>query len=143
MEESPAQEAGAPEVPTTPKTPVKVFSDFEEDEPFIIDQPEPSVTLEGTEGEPTLSGELINLHSLFSPSEEKTFIKKVFQKDELLFRESLDQLNQMTEWKEASAYLQQVFITNDVDPFSDVGILFTDKVQRRFLPGEESKPEEK
>jgi hypothetical protein len=143
LEESPAPEGAAPEVPNTPKAPIKIFSDFEEDEPFIISQPESSETLEGTEGEPVLSGELVNLHSLFSPSEEKTFIKKVFQKDELLFRESLDQLNRMTEWKEASAYLQQVFMTNDVDPFSEVGILFTDKVQRRFLPGEESKPEEK
>jgi hypothetical protein len=142
-QESPKQEEAAPEGPKAPKAPVKIFSDFEEDEPFVIPQPEASETLEGSDGEPVLSGGLVNLHSLFSPSEEKTFIKKVFQKDELLFRESLDQLNRMTEWKEASAYLQQVFMTNDVDPFSEVGILFTDKVQRRFLPEEESKPEEK
>jgi hypothetical protein len=142
-QQSPKQEEAAPEGPKAPKAPVKIFSDFEEDEPFVISQPEASETLEGSDGEPVLSGGLVNLHSLFSPSEEKTFIKKVFQKDELLFRESLDQLNRMTEWKEASTYLQQVFMTNDVDPFSEVGILFTDKVQRRFLPGEEKKAEEK
>jgi hypothetical protein len=142
-EESAKQEEAAPEALKAPKTPMKVFSDFEEDKPFVISQPEPSENLEGSDIEPAPSGELVNLHSLFTPSEEKTFIKKVFQKDELMFRESLDQLNGMTEWKEASAYLQQVFMTNDVDPFSEVGILFTDKVQCRFLPGEESKPEEK
>jgi hypothetical protein len=84
---------------------------------------------------------LVNLHSLFSPSEEKTFIKKIFHKDELLFRESLDQLNRMADWKDASQYLQQIYITNDVDPFSEEAIMFTDKVQRRFLPGEDVKPE--
>jgi hypothetical protein len=142
-EESPKQEEAGPESPKASKAPIKIFSDFEEDEPFVSAQPEPSEALEGSDSEPAPLGELVNLHSLFSPSEEKAFIKKVFQKDELLFRESLDQLNRMTDWKEASAYLQQVFMTNDVDPFSEVGILFTDKVQRRFLPGEESKPEEK
>ncbi len=141
-EESPKEEEATPGTSSTPKLPIKIFSDFEEDEPFVISEPEPSETPEGSDGEPATLGELVNLHSLFSPSEEKTFIKKVFQKDELLFRESLDQLNRMTDWKEASGYLQQVFTTNDVDPFSEVGILFTDKVQRRFLPGEESKPEE-
>ena len=123
-------------VPQPHKGPVKVYSDFEEDADFSPAQPEGLQALEPVDVDPPPPGELVNLHSLFSPSEEKTFIKKVFQKDELLFRESLDQLNKMTEWKDAAAYLQQVFTTNDVDPFSDVGIQFTDKVQHRFLPGE-------
>ena len=115
------------------KTPVKIFSDFEEDEPVTVPVPPQS---EESYGDLADSGILVNLHSLFSPSEEKTFIRKVFQKDELLFRESLDQLNKMTDWREASQYLQQIFLTNEVDPFSEVAILFTDKVQRRFQPGD-------
>ncbi len=140
-EEIQAPESATPEAPKAPKGPIKIFSDFEEDEAFVVAEPDPPVTLEPSDSDPVPPGGLVNLHSLFSPSEEKTFIKKVFQKDELMFRESLDQLNRMTEWKEASTYLQQVFMTNDVDPFSEVGILFTDKVQRRFLPGDETKPE--
>jgi hypothetical protein len=133
---------GVPDdTPKTAKPPVKVFSDFEEDEAFVAPEtPSAEPVAEELEGiAPT--GDLVNLHSLFSPSEEKTFIKKIFRKDELLFRESLDQLNRMTDWKEASQYLQQIYITNDIDPFSEVAILFTDKVQRRFLPGEEIKQE--
>jgi hypothetical protein len=142
-DESPKQEVATPEAPKAPKPPIRVFSDFEEIEPLVIAPPEPSVTSDGSDAERGPSGGLENLHSLFSPSEEKTFIKKIFKKDELLFRESLDQLNRMTKWKDASAYLQMAFMTNDVDPFSEVGILFTDKVQRRFLPGEGSKPKKK
>jgi hypothetical protein len=123
------------EQPQKPKGPVKVFSDFEEDLPAIT----PEVArIQATVGEPMplegTAGALVNLQSLFSPSEEKTFIKKMFNKDELLFREALDRLNAMMEWQEASKYLQDMYITNEVDPFSEVAILFTDKVQRRFLP---------
>lgn len=121
--------------PEKPKPPVKIFSDFEEDLPVIT----PEVArIQKTVGEPIAmdesAGALVNLQSLFSPSEEKTFIRKVFNKDELLFREALDRLNMMADWREASKYLQDMYITNDVDPFSDEAILFTDKVQRRFLP---------
>jgi hypothetical protein len=48
----------------------------------------------------------------------------------------------MADWRDASKYLQEMYLTSDVDPFSEEAILFTDKVQRRFLPtangGEES-----
>ena len=127
--------------PTTPKSPIKVFSDFENDEPIIALPPPMTEERPAPIDEPMEPGILVNLHSLFSPSEEKTFIKKIFRKDELLFRESLDQVNRMSEWKDASQYLQQIFMTNDVDPFSEEAILFTDKIQRRFLPGEQEKPE--
>jgi hypothetical protein len=124
--------------PEKPKTPVKVFSDFEEDLPVVariqeaVGEP---IAMDGSEGA------LINLQSLFSPSEEKTFIKKLFHKDELLFREALDRLNLMEDWHDASKYLQEMYITNDVDPFSEEAILFTDKVQRRFLPTVEGSAE--
>jgi hypothetical protein len=125
------------ELPKSSKTPVKIFSDFEEDEAFAAPLAIPGEGSDGgIDGVAAASEAFVNLHSLFSPSEEKTFIKKVFHKDDLLFRESLDQLNEMTDWKQASQYLQDIFITNDVDPFSEVAILFTDKVQRRFMPGE-------
>lgn len=139
VEEKPQQVDEAP--PELPKPPVKIYSDFEDDEPFVISQAASTEGSNGTLDDISESGVLVNLHSLFSPSEEKIFIKKIFHKDELPFRESLDQLNGMADWKEASQYLQQIYITNDVDPFSEEAILFTDKVQRRFLPGEDFKSE--
>lgn len=139
--ESPKPAEDLPDAPKPPKPPIKVYSDFDDDEPFEMPQADSADASNGMPIDVAPLGELINLHSLFSPSEEKTFIRKVFQKDELMFRESLDQLNQMTEWKEASTYLQQVFTTNEVDPFSEVAILFTDKVQRRFIPVDEITPD--
>jgi len=135
---TPSEVLPKPQPVVVSKTPVKIFSDFEEDEPITVPLSPQSEDLLGDLADSSI---LVNLHSLFSPSEEKIFIKKVFQKDELLFRESLDQINRMTEWKEASQYLQQIYLTNEVDPFSDVAIMFTDKVQRRFQPGEPEKNE--
>jgi hypothetical protein len=134
---APQEEVEPPvrEQPDKPNRPVKVFSDFEEDLPPV---PPEVVRIQQTVGEPiaidSLGGGLVNLQSLFSPSEEKTFIKRLFNKDEFLFRDGLDRMNDMTEWHEASKYLQEMFITNDVDPFSEEAILFTDKIQRRFSP---------
>ena len=71
-EEIPAPESAAPEVPKAPKGPIKIYSDFEEDEDFVVIEPDPPVTLEASDGEPVPAGGLVNLHSLFSPSEEKT-----------------------------------------------------------------------
>ena len=146
--EEPTSAAGVdmkPEIeapPEKPKPPVKVFSDFEED--FSVARSDVA-RIQETVGEPveldSSTGGLVNLQSLFSPSEEKTFIKRLFNKDELLFREVLDRLNQMADWHDASKYLQEMYITNDVDPFSEEAILFTDKVQRRFLPTVEGKEE--
>jgi len=124
--------------PEKPKPPVKIFSDFEEDLPVVARIQEAvgvPIAMDGS------VGVLVNLQSLFSPSEEKTFIKKVFHKDELLFREALDRLNLMEDWHDASKYLQEMYMTNDVDPFSEEAILFTDKVQRRFLPTVEGSAE--
>lgn len=141
-EQAPQAETVQPGDASPPKGPVKVFSDFYDEEPLpqaedlVMEEP----LAEFADGSSEVAG-LVNLHSLFSPSEEKTFIRKIFQKEELLFRESLDQINRMTSWGEASKYLQQVFLTNDIDPFSEVAILFTDKIQRRFQPGEERSPE--
>jgi hypothetical protein len=121
--------------PEKPKPPVRIFSDFEEDLPVVTQE---VARIQETVGEPIgmdgSEGPLVNLQSLFSPSEEKAFIKKVFHKDELLFREALDHLNQLASWHEASKYLQEMYMSNDVDPFSEEAILFTDKIQRRFLP---------
>ena len=126
-----------PEPPKANKGPIKVFSDFDDEVPAVSGEVE---AIQKSVGEPVRmelsAGVLVNLQSLFSPSEEKTFIKRVFDRDELLFREALDRLNEMTEWEEASKYLQDMYLMNDVDPFSEAAILFTDKVQRRFLPSE-------
>lgn len=80
----------------------------------------------------TNGAHLVDVHSLFTKSEQKMFVKKIFHKDEVAFRNALDELNKVQTWKEASHFLDQVFIANDIDPFSKDAIRFTDKIQSRY-----------
>ncbi|MGH2566973.1 MAG: hypothetical protein ACRDGA_01440, partial [Bacteroidota bacterium] len=77
------------------------------------------------------------IHTHFSRSEQKHFAKTVFRKDDVAFRESLDTLNIVASWEEASVYLDQLFIAIGVDPFSEEAIEFTDKVHTWFHPNEQ------
>lgn len=74
------------------------------------------------------------IHKFFSEAEQKEFVKNIFENDEIAFREALDMLNIIASWEEASVYLDQLFIRNDVDPFSAEAIEFTDKVHAWFHP---------
>jgi len=116
------------------KAPVKVFSDFADDEP----RPEEPSVQRDKEGQRALAGdhpaEMQDMHTLFSATEQKTFIRKIFRKHEIEFRLALDELNKIADWEEAARYLKEIFLLNDVDPFSEEAILFTDKIQSRYLP---------
>ncbi len=76
----------------------------------------------------------VGIHRSFSEAEQKKFVKDIFENDEIAFREALDLLNIISSWEEASVYLDQLFIRNDVDPFSGKAIEFTDKVHHWFHP---------
>jgi hypothetical protein len=77
------------------------------------------------------------IHAIFSRSEQKHFVKKIFRRDDIAFREALDTLNIIASWGEASHYLDQLFVANNVDPFSEEAIEFTDKVYGWFHPHEQ------
>ncbi|HEY4612896.1 MAG TPA: hypothetical protein VII11_07940 [Bacteroidota bacterium] len=77
------------------------------------------------------------IHAYFSRAEQKHFVKKLFHKDEVSFREALDTLNIISTWDEASQYLDQLFIVTGADPFSEEAIEFTDKIYAWFHPGEQ------
>jgi len=115
--------------------PVLVFSDFEELEASGVssapagDRPESEQLHK--QGE---SLDYSDLHSIFTPAEQRLFTRKIFRKDEVSFREALDELNRISDWRDVAKYLETIFVVNDIDPFSEEAILFTDKIQSRYLP---------
>lgn len=127
--------------PARPKNqPAKFFSDFEESElseaqtPIVQEPPkEPTVPERSSDG-------FADAHTLFSPADQKEFIRAIFKRDEVEFRNALDRFNTITDWKDASQFIEQLFIANDVDPFSEEAILFTDRVHSRYLPTEDDEP---
>ncbi len=75
---------------------------------------------------------LLDVYSLFTVKEQKLFVKKIFQKDEIGFRNALDRLNPVSSWNEASMILDEIFRANNIDPTSKAAIQLTDKVFSRY-----------
>lgn len=84
--------------------------------------------------------ELEDVYSLFTVKDQKLFVRKLFSKDEVEFRNALDKLNPLKTWKEASFVLDQIFTQQNVDPFSKEAILLTEKLFGRYdSAGQEKK----
>ncbi|HEX9614211.1 MAG TPA: hypothetical protein VGA55_01825, partial [Bacteroidota bacterium] len=81
---------------------------------------------------------IADIYSLFTLKEQKLFVRKLFKKDEVEFRNALDKLNALLTWKDASLILDEVFSANSVDPFSKEAVLFTDKIFGRYAVAEQT-----
>lgn len=84
----------------------------------------------------------IDLRALIDNRKRRKFLKKIFKKDEAHFNTVIDTLNSITSWKEASVFIDEIFIMNDVDPFSREAIRFTDLIYSRFFPTNRESEEE-
>jgi hypothetical protein len=78
--------------------------------------------------------DLIELQQLISNDDQRRFIKKIFRKDESYYAASLNALNALSSWKEASVYIDKILIANDVDPYSNEAVRFSEVVHERFFP---------
>ncbi|MCI0706259.1 MAG: hypothetical protein L0Y80_02075 [Ignavibacteriae bacterium] len=141
---TPSSETSGDQSPTQPS---KVPIPFRAQDPaeFFTPTPGAKSTIEGAEtkggkvpaqaSHEEIAGE--GIHGFFSRSQQKWFIKKIFNKDEVSFREAMDTLSMIATWDEASQYLDKLFLTTGVDPFSKEAIEFTDKLYAWFHPGEQ------
>lgn len=78
----------------------------------------------------------VDVHTIFSKSDQKLFVRSIFNKDEDSFRDTLDKLNAIETWEETSHYLDTLFGIQNVDPFSSTAVRFTDRIYSRFHPSE-------
>ncbi len=72
------------------------------------------------------------LELLIEDDERKRFIRKLFNNDAAYFEVVVQTLNKILSWKEASLYIDEIFLVNGVDPYSTDAVNFTDKVYTRF-----------
>ncbi len=98
---------------------------------------EPEIVAEAIEQktEPTQKTKLPDLNLLFDEKTREKFIKKIFKKDFEKFNRAIEKLNSIETWKEASAFIDTIFIENEIDPYSDEAVEFTDLIYRRYIPG--------
>ena len=75
-----------------------------------------------------------DLRTLISAGDKKKYIKKIFQRNDERYATAIDILNSKNTWKEASEYIDEIFLNNDVDMYSRVAVQFTDDIYKRYLP---------
>lgn len=78
---------------------------------------------------------LPELQSIIAGEQRSMFVRKVFKRDEAYYAGVIAALNRFATWQEASAYLQDLYQINGLDPYSSEVIAFTDAIQQRYLTG--------
>jgi hypothetical protein len=74
------------------------------------------------------------IEQLMNDNERKRFVKKIFGQDENAYTTALHALASAATWKQASKYLDEIFIHHDVDPYSSDAERFVDIVFDHFHP---------
>jgi hypothetical protein len=78
---------------------------------------------------------------LLSEKERRLIVKKIFSEDEVAFQGAITEISRFRKWEEVTQYLELLFRANDVDPFSKVAVLFTDKLFTYFPSPSNNKQE--
>ncbi len=65
-------------------------------------------------------------------SEERRFIRKIFQHDAQAYADALVSITRCSSWKEASRAIDEIFIARTIDPYSSEAIRFTEALFDHF-----------
>ncbi len=72
------------------------------------------------------------VESMLSPDANEKIMLKIFRNDEDDYRRSMELINKAKDWKQASIYLDALFMRRKVDPYSKTATRLTDAVYARF-----------
>jgi hypothetical protein len=75
-----------------------------------------------------------DLFQQIGTSDQKKYAKKLFRKNDDTVKHALSVLNGKPTWREASEYIDELFIKYDVDMYSRIAVQFTDDIYKRYLP---------
>jgi hypothetical protein len=85
-----------------------------------------------TKPKPTTPKPTRGVESMLSPDAYEKIMVKIFRNDEDDYRRSMDLINKAKDWKQASIYLDALFMRRKVDPYSKTATRLTDAVYARF-----------
>lgn len=73
-----------------------------------------------------------DLRQLLPDSDKKKYVRKLFQKNDEAFTHALNVLNGKASWRQASEYIDELFMKFDVDMYSRLAVKFTDDIYKRY-----------
>lgn len=71
---------------------------------------------------------------MIDDGDRRRFVKKIFKHDESGYLAAIETLNTFSSWKQASTYIDEIFIQNDIDPYSSEAKRFIEVVYQRYYP---------
>lgn len=69
---------------------------------------------------------------LMEETERHRYIKRIFKQDEQAFSTALQSIGTMKSWKDASKFIDEIFIKNDIDPYSSDAERFIQLISQRY-----------
>ena len=82
----------------------------------------------------SISSELGTIMDSISEGDRRRFVRKIFNQDESLFASAVDSIGMFASWKDASKFIDQILIRNDVDPYSPEAERFVEVISQQFQP---------
>jgi len=73
-----------------------------------------------------------DLNQTIPASDKRKFVKKLFSRKEHIYQEAIDTLNGKATWREASEYIDEIFLDNNIDMYSRIAVNFTDEIYKRY-----------
>jgi hypothetical protein len=108
---------------------------FEVHRPELDPQPfRPHAPGAGTAEAPPAAASTRRLVMAIDDDERRRFVRKIFLNDETSFDHSIDSLSALPAWKEASTFIDEIFIRNDIDPYSSDAERFVRTIFEQFHP---------
>jgi hypothetical protein len=74
------------------------------------------------------------IENFIDDDDRKRFIKKIFNKNENDYLDMVNEINKLSSWKQASVFIDEIFIMNEIDPYAQEAVRFTELAYRKFFP---------
>jgi hypothetical protein len=97
-------------------------------------QPAPGREAKSPGNQPEGSARRQAIMESISEGDRRRFVRKIFNQDELLFASAVDSIGMLPSWKDASKFIDQILIRNDVDPYSPEAERFVEVISQQFQP---------
>jgi len=73
------------------------------------------------------------LDAAISEGDKRRFVRKIFKQDEEAFNSALRLISQLRSWKQASKFIDELFIQNDIDPYSSEAKRFIELIFKQYI----------
>ena len=71
---------------------------------------------------------------LLNEADRRRFIKKIFRQDADAFTYAIEKLQQLPRWREASKAIDEIFISQEIDPYSSDAVRFLEVLFKHYYP---------